>query len=209
MYNLEQVSSDRVCLRDLENNTTVIQGTESNRTETADLNQLLHEDRQSREKELAEERWRREEELKRREEELLEERTKREEEARERDRQLREQYQLLRELMEARAPSGREAEAKVSKLTEKDDIEAYLKTFERLMIAYEVRKERWSFKLAPQLIGKAQQAYSAMGADEAADYDQLKAAILRRYGRTTANVFGRRRRNKTRPTRSLVYDCET
>ena len=161
---------------------------ESNRTETemsADLNQLLQtliEDRQSREKELAEERRRREEELKRREEELLEERTKREEEARERDRQLREQYQLLRELMEARAPSGREAEAKVSKLTEKDDIEAYLKTFERLMIAYEVRKERWSFKLAPQLIGKAQQAYAAMGADEAADYDQLKAAILRRYG---------------------------
>ena len=192
-YNLEHVSSDRVCLRDLEKDTTVIQGTES-RTETemsVDLNQLLQtliEDRQSWEKELAEERRRREEELKRREEELLEERTKREEEARERDRQLREQYQLLRELMEARAPSGREAEAKVSKLTEKDDIEAY---FERLMIAYEVRKERWSFKLAPQLIGKAQQAYSAMGADEAADYDQLKAEILRRYGINEENYCQR------------------
>ena len=43
------------------------------------------------------------------------------------------------------------------------------------MKAYEVPLERWSFKLAPQLVGKAQQAY------EAADYGKLKEAILRRY----------------------------
>ena len=39
----------------------------------------------------------------------------------------------------------------VSKLTENDDIKAYHTTFERLMKAYEVREERWVFKLAPQL----------------------------------------------------------
>jgi predicted transcriptional regulator YheO len=94
---------------------------------SAELNQLwqtLIEDRQSREKELAEERQRRDEELKRREEELKEERMKREE-ARERERQMREQYELIRELMET-GVWGREAEAKVSKLTDKDDIQARL-----------------------------------------------------------------------------------
>jgi len=65
--------------------------------------------------------------------------------------------------------------------TEDDNIEAYLTTFERLMAAYEVKRERWAFKLAPQLVGKAQQAYAAMSADDAADYDKLKKAILRRY----------------------------
>ena len=43
----------------------------------------------------------------------------------------------------------KERDVKVSKLTENDDIEAYLTTFERLMKAYEVKEERWVFKLAP------------------------------------------------------------
>ena len=49
------------------------------------------------------------------------------------------------------------------------------------MGAYSVAKERWPFQLAPQLTGKAQQAYAALSAEAASDYDQLKAAILRRY----------------------------
>lgn len=59
-----------------------------------------------------------------------------------------------------------------------DDIEAYLTTFERLMTAYGVNKSRWIFKLAPQLTGKAQQAYAAVRVTDASDYD---AAILRLY----------------------------
>ena len=49
------------------------------------------------------------------------------------------------------------------------------------MKAYDVREERWAFKLAPQLVGKAQQAYAGMNPDEAKDYAKLKKAILRRY----------------------------
>ena len=45
---------------------------------------------------------------------------------------------------------------KLTKLTDEDDIESYLMTFERIMAANEVSRERWSFQLAPQLIGKAQ-----------------------------------------------------
>lgn len=42
-------------------------------------------------------------------------------------------------------------------------------------------RDRWSFKLAPQLSGKAQQAYAALNSTDAANYDVLKAAILCRY----------------------------
>ena len=41
--------------------------------------------------------------------------------------------------------------------------------------------DRHLFKLAPLLTGKAQQAYAAMAAEEAGDYDRVKTAILRRY----------------------------
>jgi len=49
------------------------------------------------------------------------------------------------------------------------------------MAAYEVPANRWAFKLAPQLSGKAQQAYAALDGGAAADYARLKDAILRRY----------------------------
>ena len=39
---------------------------------------------------------------------------------------------------------------KLTRLTDADDTESYLTTFERLMKAYEVDKVRWAFKLAPQ-----------------------------------------------------------
>ena len=184
----------------------------------AEILKALLEDRQIREKEVAEERARREEELKRREEErleerarrdeelkrreeeLLEERAKREEELREerrrrdeetarREEEMSQQMKLLKGLVEGVQRQGdtaalkleRDRDVKVAKLTEDDDIEAYLTTFERLMKAYEIREERWAFKLASQLVGKAQQAYAAMNPEDAKDYAQLKKAILRRY----------------------------
>ena len=39
---------------------------------------------------------------------------------------------------------------------------AYLTTFKRLVVAYEVREERLAFKLAANLSGRAQQAYSSI-----------------------------------------------
>lgn len=51
------------------------------------------------------------------------------------------------------------------------------------MTAYEVRQERWAFKLASNLSGKAQRAYAAMNIADAGSYyyDKLKEAILQRY----------------------------
>ena len=128
-----------------------------------------------------------------REEELAEERRRREaeiaEERRQHEKEVQEQMRLLRELVEGshrrkEAPTRVAVETdkvKLKKLLETDDVEAYLTTLERIMRAYEVNRARWAFKLAPQLTGKAQLAYAAMPADDAADYDRLKAAILKRY----------------------------
>ena len=68
--------------------------------------------------------------------------------------------------------------AKLTKLTESEDIEAYLTTCERMMAAHEVDKEKWAFKLAPNLSGKAQPAYAAMNSDDVKDYEQVKETIL-------------------------------
>ena len=49
------------------------------------------------------------------------------------------------------------------------------------MAAHEVEKARWTYKLAPQLSGRAQQAFAAMEQAKTGDCDEVKAAILRRY----------------------------
>jgi transposase InsO family protein len=72
-------------------------------------------------------------------------------------------------------------ELKLTRLSERDDIEAYLTTFERMMHAYKVPRERWVYTLAPQLTGKAQQAFAAMATSDSNEYDKVKTAILRRY----------------------------
>ena len=74
-----------------------------------------------------------------------------------------------------------EDKVKLTKLTESDDIKAYWTMFERMMEAYKVPEGRWSFKLAPMLTGRAQQAYAVMEPARAAEYVQLKTAILHRY----------------------------
>lgn len=55
-----------------------------------------------------------------------------------------------------------EARPALSKLSEEDDIEAYLTTFERMMMGYSIEKEKWSYRLAPNLTERAQQAFAAL-----------------------------------------------
>ena len=124
---------------------------------------------------------------------MQEERERREQESAEHMKAMQCQMELLSKLMGSPAlrneedPSdtpvprqGRnEPEVKLTKLTDQDDIEAYLTTFECMMIAYQVDKSCWAFKLAKQLTGKAQQAYAAMPIAESGKYEEVKEAILR------------------------------
>ena len=90
---------------------------------------------------------------------------------------------LKRILNEVSRDRPRENEGpKLAKLTDSDDIESFLTTFERIMQAFEVAKKRRSYKLA--LSGKAQQAYAAMERHKADDYEEVKKAILQRYNIT-------------------------
>ena len=70
---------------------------------------------------------------------------------------------------------------KLTKLADQYDIKAFLTTFKRMMGVFEIEKNRWASKLAPQLTGKAQKAFATMENAEASDYDQLKKAILKCY----------------------------
>ncbi|ETW98513.1 MAG: hypothetical protein ETSY2_42715 [Candidatus Entotheonella gemina] len=121
-----------------------------------------------------------------REAEIAEDRRRREIENEERMRGMREQIEMLQQLVTERTTTTRRSPndcegMRLTRLSDQDDIEAYLLTFERMMQAYEVDRPRWTYRLAPQLTGKAQQAYAALSITDASDYDTLKTAILRRY----------------------------
>ena len=89
---------------------------------------------------------------------------------------------IVEEQRGASAPKvATELNVKLVALTERDDIESYLVTFERIMAAHNVDKGRWPHYLAPQLTGKAQLAFAALPVSDSADYDAIKAAILVRY----------------------------
>ena len=160
---------------------------EGNTVSVAEMMKFLVEDRQRREAEYAAERERREAEFERRTAEMGK------------------QFELLTRLVEegraersgGPAATGERDKVKLTKLNDSDDIEAYLKTFERMMEAYEVPRARWVFKLAPQLTGPAQQAYSALSASDAADYDKVKKAIWARYD-INCETYRRRLREATK-----------
>ncbi len=181
------------------------------------------EDRRQREEEIAAERRQREEEIaaerRQREEEAAAERERQERETNRRLQEMQQHVESLLKVVErtqeasggptSGAGSSRgEKEAKVSKLSEDDDIEAYLTTFERMMVAFGVAKERWVFKVAPQLTGKAQQAYAAMAAENTGDYDQLKAAIFQRYN-ITEETYRVRFRSVTRAREESYTEMAT
>ena len=95
-----------------------------------------------------------------------------------------------------RRAEGCHDKLKLTKLTESEDIEAYLTTFERMMQVYEVDESRWAYKLAPQLTGKSQQAYTALKAEEATRYKEVKVGILQWYDFTYRQRFRMTRRKE-------------
>lgn len=116
----------------------------------SEMMRFFIEDRRRRDEELAEERRRWLEEKRAWEVAAEEERQRRDEEMRSREEYNRRQVELLQSLVQGVQLQGEAAvkradndkDVRVQKLTENDDIVAYLTTFERLMKAYEVKEER-------------------------------------------------------------------
>lgn len=72
------------------------------------------------------------------------------------------------------------ATKRLSRFDERD-VDSYLMMFEKVATAEQWPREHWCAILQPQLMGKAQRAFSKLSIDEIRDYDVLKLVILQEY----------------------------
>ena len=79
----------------------------------------------------------------------------------------------------------------------KEDIETWLKRFERVASLCEWKAETWAIRISTQLTGKAAAVFSSLDEESVKDYAALKAALLARY-KLTAETYRRRFRNGSR-----------
>lgn len=77
--------------------------------------------------------------------------------------------------------TGQFKEPRLEKLSESDDIEHFLITFERIAAVCRWPKEDWAFHLIPLLTGKARAAYVHMDVEDSLEYEEVKSAILKKY----------------------------
>ena len=91
-----------------------------------------------------------------------------------------------------------EIKAKLPKLPSfcdgKDNMDAYLKRFERFAKNAKWPAEEWATNLSTLLQGKALEVYSRLSSDDANDYDKLRDALLKRY-QLTEEGFRQKFRN--------------
>ena len=66
----------------------------------------------------------------------------------------------------------------------KDDLDAYLQRFERYATSQKWKVENWATNLSALLRGKALDVYSRLSVEDAADYQCLKKALLKRFRMT-------------------------
>lgn len=69
---------------------------------------------------------------------------------------------------------------KLPKFQEGQDSDVFLRSFEKLAALHKFPKLEWPVRLIPLFAGKALEAYSRVSDVESRDYDQIKAAILKR-----------------------------
>ena len=99
------------------------------------------------------------------------------------------------------------------KYVEGEDIDIFIRSFERLARLHKWPKAEWALRLVPQLTGKALDSYARLGEDDSNDYDVIKKAILKRYDLTASTYRDKFRACKQDPnetfrefyTRSLNY----
>jgi len=68
---------------------------------------------------------------------------------------------------------------------ERDFMDNYLSRFKRFAICQRCNKAEWALYLSAFLKGRALNVYSMLPADQVNNYDQLKAALLKRYQLST------------------------
>ncbi len=91
---------------------------------------------------------------------------------------------------------------RLEKLSDTDDVEHFLVTFERIAVACRWTKTDWVWHLIPLLTGKARAAYVNMDLNESTDYDKVKYAILKKYDVNAETYRQKFRSWKVDPTES-------
>lgn len=76
-------------------------------------------------------------------------------------------------------------QVKFPKFVEGQDIEVFLRSFEKLATTYAWDRSVWAVNLIPLLSGKALEAYARLDETHSSNYDEIKDAILRRYELTS------------------------
>ncbi|KYO34768.1 hypothetical protein Y1Q_0010510 [Alligator mississippiensis] len=66
----------------------------------------------------------------------------------------------------------------MQQMTHEDNVEAYIESFERMVIQLGLDRLQWASQLGSLVVGKAQAAYQALPREDVCDYDKVKAAIL-------------------------------
>ncbi|VDH94557.1 Hypothetical predicted protein [Mytilus galloprovincialis] len=83
----------------------------------------------------------------------------------------------------------------------KDEIDSYLRRFERYATAQKWKPDIWATHLSALLKGKALDVYALMPVDKALDYPALKDALLKRYDMTEEGFKRRFRSCRPEPER--------
>ena len=92
--------------------------------------------------------------------------------------------QLVTQLTHSQLRQSAIPKVSLAKLGTGEDIEAFLTSFERSIVAYQVSSADWVCLLSPQLTGKALLANTELPLEEARDNGQVKVAIFHKYAIT-------------------------
>ena len=87
----------------------------------------------------------------------------------------------------------------------KDNMDSYLKRFERFAKNAKWPKEEWATNLATLFQGKVLDVYSRLSSTGAVVYDTLKEALLKKYQLSSVQV----NKSQVRPLISLLLDLIT
>ena len=83
--------------------------------------------------------------------------------------------------MQSSSGTGDHFKWKMPYFDDKDDLESYLRQFERLAKTQGWSEGDWATRLGTLLKGKARETYVRLSDEEATDYDALRSALLRRF----------------------------
>ncbi|XP_052070651.1 uncharacterized protein LOC127709259 [Mytilus californianus] len=86
----------------------------------------------------------------------------------------------------------------------KDEIDSYLRRFERYATAQKWKPDIWATHLSALLKGKALDVYALMPVDKALDYPALKDALLKRYDMTEEGFKRRFRSCRPEPGETFI-----